>query len=173
MSGSRTIDLTTTTPTGAAAVHRDLIRIGRAVRSRSGEGPLSAGQMCALWTIAQHAPIRATELADREGVAGPTMSRVVATLERHEMVVRTADPHDGRVCLLTPTAAGLDFIRGASSRKSQLFEVALDHLDSDDREKVEQAMRLLADTLCELAVHPGAHAPAVPTTDDAPTEEEN
>lgn len=148
-----------TTLSDAAAVHRDLIRIGRAVRSRTGHGPLSPRQMSALWSIAQHAPIRATELADREGVAGPTMSRVVACLEQYGMVARTTDPHDGRVSLLTPTDAGLDYIHGASSRKSELFEQALARLDDDARNTVCGSMHLLADLLCDLnqpAPDPGA-----------------
>lgn len=137
----------------AAAVHRDLIRIGRAIRARSGAGTLSAGQLSALWGIAQNAPIRATELAEREGVAPPTMSRVVASLERSGMVVRTTDPRDGRVSLLAPTADGVEYIQGASSRNSELLEMALERLDTENREAVEQSMRLLADTLCDLTSH--------------------
>ncbi|MDF3281059.1 MarR family transcriptional regulator [Gordonia sp. N1V] len=134
----------------AAAIHRDLIRIGRAIRARSDAGPLSPGQLSALWTIAQNAPIRATELATRESVAGPTMSRVVACLEQSGMVTRTTDPHDGRVSLLTPTATGYQFMRGATSRKSDLFAEALDLLEPADRIAVTRSMRLLADTVCEL-----------------------
>jgi DNA-binding MarR family transcriptional regulator len=160
---------TATTLRGAAAVHRDLIRIGRAVRTQSHDGPLSAGQMSALWTIAQHAPIRATELADRERVAAPTMSRVVASLERLGMVVRTTDEHDGRVSLLALTSEGVAHIEGASSRKSQLFERALDGLGARDRACVERSMRLLADTLCDLAPHPSAVA-STTTTENTPTE---
>ncbi|MYR08161.1 MarR family transcriptional regulator [Gordonia sp. SID5947] len=150
----------TATLSDAATIHRDLIRIGRAIRARSGGGTLSAGQMSALWTIAQNAPIRATEVAEREGVAAPTMSRVVASLERHGMVMRTTDPRDGRVSLLTPTADGVDHIRGASSRNSELFEMALDQLADDERMAVERSMRLLADTMCGLTA---------PTTDSPDT----
>lgn len=140
----------------AAAVHRDLIRIGRAVRSRSSHEPLSPGQLSALWAIAQNTPIRATELAARESVAGPTMSRVVACLEQSGMVARTTDPHDGRASLLAPTDTGYEYMRGASSRQSELFEAALGRLDTADRAVVSRSMRLLADTLCDLE-HPTIH----------------
>ncbi|MCF3937285.1 MULTISPECIES: MarR family winged helix-turn-helix transcriptional regulator [Gordonia] len=135
---------------GAAAIHRDLIRIGRAVRSTTGDNLLSPSQMSALWTIAQHAPIRATELADRERVAAPTMSRVAASLEHLGMVVRTTDAHDGRVSLLALSDAGSAHLAGASSRNSALFESALDALTDPDRRCVERSMRLLADTVCAL-----------------------
>ncbi|MGC4961237.1 MarR family winged helix-turn-helix transcriptional regulator [Gordonia sp. DT101] len=151
----------------AATIHRDLIRIGRAIRARSGGGELSAGQMSALWTIAQNAPIRATELAEREGVAAPTMSRVVASLERHGMVMRTTDPRDGRVSLLAPSAEGMDHIRGASSRNSELFEMALGQLADEDRVAVERSMRILANTMCGLAA-PTADSPD--TADSATVE---
>ncbi|GAC67510.1 MarR family winged helix-turn-helix transcriptional regulator [Gordonia soli] len=148
----------------AAAVHHDLIRISRAIRTQAGERALSAGQMSALWTIVQHAPIRATELADRERVAAPTMSRVVASLERLGMATRTTDANDGRVSLLTPTDDGRAYIEGTSSRKSELFAQALDRLADADRNGVERAMRLLADTLCELTPRPsnGACAGEMP-----------
>ncbi|MFW0787895.1 MarR family transcriptional regulator [Gordonia sp. CPCC 206044] len=144
---------TTASPSCAAAVHRDLIRIGRAVRSRAGAGQLSAGQMSALWTIAQNAPIRATELADREGVTAPTMSRLVGALENRGLVERTTDPHDGRVSLFALTTPGMDYIQGASSRKSELFEEALASLDESERDTIARAMQRLADTMCELDPH--------------------
>lgn len=146
-------------PGDAANIHRDLIRISRSVRTHAGDGSLSPGQLSALWTIAEHGPIRATELAELECVAAPTMSRVLATLERNEMVQRTTDPHDGRVCLLTPTTTGLGYLHGSSSRKTEVFAAALDRLDPDDRAAVTRSMHLLADTMNEL------DAPEPPTAD--------
>lgn len=150
-SGGRTA--TTATASRAAAVHRDLIRIGRVVRAHAGESTLSEGQLSALWTVAEHAPIRATDLAEAEGVAGPTMSRIVASLEKNAMVERATDPQDGRACLLNPTDDGLAYLRGSSSAKTELFDRTLDCLDTTDRDAVQQSMRLLADTLCQLTPH--------------------
>ncbi|MFW0793724.1 MarR family winged helix-turn-helix transcriptional regulator [Gordonia sp. CPCC 205515] len=149
-----TTERTPATPSRAATVHRDLIRIGRVVRARSGEQSLPEGQLSALWTIAEHAPIRASDLAEREGVAGPTMSRVVASLEKNAMVERATDPHDGRACLLKPSDDGLAYLRGSSSRKADVFDQALDHLDSSERDAVQRSVRLLADTLCQLDPSP-------------------
>ncbi|SIR74547.1 transcriptional regulator, MarR family [Williamsia sterculiae] len=134
----------------AVDVYHDLIRINRALRAQSDRGSLSAGSVSALWTVVNHAPLRTTELAARENVATPTMSRIIAALEKQDLVERTADPDDGRVCLIRATPQGDEYIRGATSRRAQLFEQALDRLGPEDRVVTEQAIRGLADAFTAL-----------------------
>ena len=137
-------------PSLAATVYHDLIRINRAVRMRSAPGTLGAGAVSTLWTVVEHAPIRTTELAERENVAAPTMSRIVAALAKLGMIGRSADPKDGRACLISPTEEGADYIHGVASGKAQMFESALGRLDADTRAEVKRTMGLLADALTAL-----------------------
>ncbi|MDT7651785.1 MAG: hypothetical protein QOI36_3191, partial [Pseudonocardiales bacterium] len=53
-------------------------------------------QLSALATVEQHGPLRLSELARREAVTAPTMSRVLAALDDQGLVIRTPDPSDAR-----------------------------------------------------------------------------
>ena len=133
-----------------AAVYCDLIRINRALRARSRRGALATGSVSALWTIVQHAPIRTTDLADREHVAVATVSRIVAGLEKQGMIRRSVDPHDGRAWLILPTEAGTEYIHDVTSGKAQFLELALRNLDADRGVELERCFALLADTLTSM-----------------------
>ena len=81
----------------AALVSRLLLR-----RSGSGIPRSEAGVLGALALQ----PWRITELAEREGLAQPTMTLLVKRLEQRGWVQRERDAADGRVVLVSLTAAG-------------------------------------------------------------------
>ncbi|MFW0784156.1 MarR family transcriptional regulator [Gordonia sp. CPCC 206044] len=135
------------TPADVAVLYHLLTRINRTLRAGGGNGNLSAGVAAALWTIINHAPIRMTTLADREGVTPPTMSRIVAALEENGYVERTADPEDGRARLLRPTRSGIDLIAHARTQKAHLLADAIAGLDDDDRRTVGRGLEILAAAL--------------------------
>ena len=66
-------------------------RLSRRVRIDGGESvpPL---QLSALVTVEGHGPLRLSELARREAVTAPTMSRVLSALDEQGLVVRSPDP---------------------------------------------------------------------------------
>lgn len=70
-------------------------RIGRRMRVHGGVGPTSS-QVSALATVEKCGPLRIGDLAFREGVAAPTMTRVVAALDQLGYLERRPDPDDGR-----------------------------------------------------------------------------
>ncbi len=133
----------------AVAVHHALARIHRTLRHGAGAGALTLGATSALWVLVNGEPMRLSELAARENVSAPTMSRLVGALERDGMVIRTADPLDGRASLIAPTDAAVELIRGATSRRAQMMEAALSRLDVDDRAAAERSIALLADALAQ------------------------
>ena len=49
-----------------------------------------------LATLSDQQPLRLSELARREAVTPPTMSRVLAALDDAGLLVRTPDPQDAR-----------------------------------------------------------------------------
>ena len=69
---------------------------------------MSITQLSTLSTLADGGPRRITDLAAIQGVAQPSMTEMVATLERTGYVKRQRDPLDGRVSLAAVTAAGRD-----------------------------------------------------------------
>ena len=71
---------------------------------------LTPVQLSALYKVDVHGPLRLGDLAAREQVAGPTMCRVVASLEAAGLVTRDTDPTSARCSLVAVTPAGRDQI---------------------------------------------------------------
>lgn len=139
--------------TSAASVYRDLARVIRALRARAGHNSQPLSSLSAMWVLmSAEAPIRLSDLAERENVTVPTMSRIVTGLERDGLVDRTADPADGRASLLAVSPAGAELINGSRSRRVQALEKALDGLDEGEREVLGRTIRKVADELANLPV---------------------
>ncbi|NMO01941.1 MarR family transcriptional regulator [Gordonia sp. TBRC 11910] len=133
-------------PSSAAHLYHNLVRISRSLRA-SGTGGLSAGSSSALWTIVNNPPLRLCDIADRESVAAPTMSRVVAGLENDGFVRRIVDPEDGRARLFSATPAGVELITDARSRKAQVLSAAIADLSDAERARVHEGLEILARAL--------------------------
>jgi DNA-binding MarR family transcriptional regulator len=101
------------------------VAVGRLHRrlAQRASGELTFAQISALVTVEKHGPIRQGELAAREKVAAPSMTRTVGGLIEAGLVEKIPDPEDGRSChiVVTPTAhALLDKVR--SERAAMLTE---------------------------------------------------
>lgn len=148
-------DATPTDPAAAGATSPDvealyyqLVRITRSLRT-GGPGTLTAGVASALWTIMSQGPMRMSELADREAVTMPTMSRIVATLEQQGFVERRPDPDDGRARQLVATDAGITVINTTQSRRAEILADALDQLDPQARDHLRHGLAALSEALTD------------------------
>jgi DNA-binding MarR family transcriptional regulator len=115
-------------------------RLTRSLRRESGDAPVSHGVLSALFTVVKDGPLRFGELAAREGVAPPSMTKVVAHLEANGYVERTSDPLDGRAWLIRATASGRTLVE--SSREQRLHGLArrLEVLEPDQVEALLAAL---------------------------------
>jgi DNA-binding MarR family transcriptional regulator len=118
-------------------------RLTRTLRRESGDAPVSHGVLSALFTVVKEGPLRSGELAAREGLAPPSMTKVVAALETGGYVERTADPLDGRASLIRASRAGRTLVE--SSREQRLHSLArrLEALDGDQLATLEAALPVL------------------------------
>ncbi|UZJ24369.1 MarR family winged helix-turn-helix transcriptional regulator [Rhodococcus antarcticus] len=121
------------TVTAAAELNLRLGRLSRLLRRSAAPGELSPGATSALATLVRGGRLRQGELAAREQVAPPTMSRIVASLELGGHVVREADPGDGRATLLVATPAGRELVTGVTSARVRELDAALAGLDPGQR----------------------------------------
>ncbi|GAB35765.1 MarR family winged helix-turn-helix transcriptional regulator [Gordonia otitidis] len=144
-----TVDAEAADTSDVAVLHHHLVRVTRALRTSGTDNNLSVGTASALWTINAHGPLRMSALAEREAVALPTVSRLVAGLEQLGYVTRTPDPDDRRARLLVATPEGADVITHARSKKAQLLRAAMDRMDSQQQRRVHAAIEDLADALAE------------------------
>ena len=123
-----------------------LARSARRLRQESGTG-LSPSLTAALATIERQGPLTPSELAARERVQRPTVTRIVDRLEELGLVTRAADPGDRRSSLITVTRAGRELLASARTRKDAFLSERLEALGPEDRATLERAASLLEDML--------------------------
>jgi DNA-binding MarR family transcriptional regulator len=114
-------------------------RLNRRIRIDGGDS-LPPLQLSALSTIALHAPLRLSELARREAVTAPTMSRVLGALDDHGLVVRTPDPQDARGVLITLSEKGRERLDEIRSHRTTIVARRLERLEAPQREAIRVAL---------------------------------
>lgn len=103
-------------------------RLIRIARSTHKEHSLSSAQFSAMALLSDQPRMSVVELARREGVAHPTMSRLIAGLIRLKLVSRTVNPADKRSGLLRLSPAGEKLYREVVARRILLFQMLLSEL---------------------------------------------
>lgn len=103
-------------------------RLIRIARSTHKEHSLSSAQYSVMALLSDHPRMSVVELARRESVAHPTMSRLIAGLIKLGLVSRSTDPLDKRSGLLRLTPAGEKLYREVAGRRILLFQMLLSQL---------------------------------------------
>jgi DNA-binding MarR family transcriptional regulator len=119
-----------------------IARTARRLRQEAG-GELSPSQTTALATIDRHGPLTPSELAVRERIQRPTVTRIVARLEEAGRVRRTRDPQDGRSSLVALTPAGRELLARGRTRKDAYLARRLRELDAEERATLQRAAAIL------------------------------
>ena len=92
---------------------------------------------------------RLTDLAAAEGVTQPAMTQLVSRLEREGLVSRGGDPADGRVVVVSVTAAGRAAVRKRRAARIRALSGVLKELPPAERAALAAAAPAL-DRLAEL-----------------------
>ena len=126
----------------AARLRLVIGRLHRRIRidGRESVPPL---QLSAMVTVEEHGPLRLSELARREAVSVPTMSRVLAALDEQGLVVRTPDPQDARGVLVTLSDDGAQRLSQVRSHRTALVARRLGRLDAEQRATLAAALPAL------------------------------
>ena len=133
----------------ADQLHSAAIHLLRRLRLRdlaSGVGP---AQLSALSVLVFGGPRSLGELATAEQVRPPTMSRIVASLERFGLV-RRYPTEDARRVRLEPTPKGIKLMQAARTRRIELLAQALTHLPEAEIHQLADLIRLLNQLLRSL-----------------------
>src|SRR3954447_12576625 len=126
----------------AARLRLVVARLARQLRQHAAGG-LTPSQISALFTIDHAGPLRLGELAVLEGVAPPTITRVVGALVDNGMVARTGDPDDARSARVASTESGHETVMGIRAERTALLAQRLGPLTAEQRKKLPTAVRLL------------------------------
>lgn len=122
----------------SAAVH--ILRRVRKEDVRTGIGP---AQLSALSVLVSASPLALKRLAAAEQVKPPTMSRIVAGLERKGLARRRSDPRDRRSALIRATARGMALLQRGRRRRIAVLAGSLRKLSLADRRLLARAAALM------------------------------
>jgi DNA-binding MarR family transcriptional regulator len=118
-------------------------RMTRRMRQQHPDHDLTLTQISALAIIWREGPITAGELAQREQVRPPSITRVVDGLEAAQMVVRKDNPADGRQVLVEITADGRTRMESYVEAREAWLSQQLRDLSTKDQEILFRASIIL------------------------------
>jgi DNA-binding MarR family transcriptional regulator len=126
-----------------SAVLHLLRRLAREDRA-SGQSP---ARLSALSVLVFGGPRAIGRLARDEGVSAPTMTRLVAGLERDGLVTRTADRDDRRSQRIEATSRGREILVAGRARRVAALEALLAEVPARDQAALERAVTIIEDRL--------------------------
>jgi DNA-binding MarR family transcriptional regulator len=130
----------------SAAIH--LLRRVRKQDASTGEGP---ARLSALSVLVFGGPMTLGQLATAEQVTPPTMSRIVAGLERKRLVQRVPDSEDARRIQLRATPRGVRLLQQGRQRRIEYLAGHLDQLTQHELATLETAIGLVETILRDWA----------------------
>jgi DNA-binding MarR family transcriptional regulator len=133
---------TTSPPDLATRLRLAVTRTARRLRQEGTVG-FSPSQGAMLATIERHGPLTPSELAQRERVQRPTVTRMLGRLEEDGIVQRAADPADGRSFLVSLTPHGRELLGEVRSRKDAYLAQRLQALSDEERAALDRAADVL------------------------------
>jgi DNA-binding MarR family transcriptional regulator len=119
-----------------------ITRMARRLRQEAGTD-LGPSQVAALATIDRHGPLAPSELADRERIKRPTVTRILAALAEAGLVERIRDPADGRSAIVSATPAGRALLKRLRQRKTAYLATRLRELPAEDLAALERATEVI------------------------------
>jgi len=138
--------VTTTAPPDTAALAARLrlgvTRLARRLRQEA-EAGITPSMLSALSSAERQGPLTMRDLCAAEQVQPPTMTRIVAALVEAGLVVREADPDDGRVVWVKVTPQGRRLLERSRRRKEAYLARALRSLEPRELDTLGDAAAIL------------------------------
>jgi len=137
----RTVSLRTATL--AADLRISVARLRRRLVAEPDRASLSLGAMAVLGALGRYGRLSVGELAARERVRTPSMTRTLNCLERQGIVRREPHPHDGRVVVVGLTDQGRHAVGADRAARDAWLAQQLRALAPEEREVLRRAVSLL------------------------------
>ena len=142
----------------ADRVHSAAIQLLRRLRREDARSGLTAPRLSALSVLVFGGPRSLGELAAAEQVRPPTMTRLVAALEREGLVAREAVEGDRRQVRIRATAAGRAVLARGRQRRVSALTAVIRALPDADRLALERSSAILDGVIRKLG-EDGSHSP--------------
>jgi DNA-binding MarR family transcriptional regulator len=135
----------TTPPTDPQDITRLRVAVGRLHRrlAQRSTSELTFAQISALVMVEKHGPIRQGELAAREKVAAPSMTRTVSGLVEAGLVQKIPDPEDGRSCHIVVTEAARTLLEKIRTERSAMLAERVARLTPEQYSTLVAALPVL------------------------------
>jgi DNA-binding MarR family transcriptional regulator len=122
------LEMKNNAPDPATLLQHFATRLLRIARSTHKDHALTSSQYSLMALLYERPGSSIVELARREGVAHPTISRIIAGLAKAGFVERRPHGNDRRVTILNLTPAGEQLYREVSHRRVMLFRLMIAQL---------------------------------------------
>ncbi|MCQ4084087.1 MarR family transcriptional regulator [Streptomyces sp. RB6PN25] len=146
---ARTAADDTLDPSVVARLRLVIARLYRQMAQAASDRNFTFAQLSAIARVEEHGPLRLGELAARERVAAPSMTRTIAPLVSEGLIGKEPDPNDGRSFLVTITPDGRELLGRTRRERSELLARRISRLTPEQRETLEAAVPVLELLLAE------------------------
>jgi DNA-binding MarR family transcriptional regulator len=143
MTASRRTSPTREVEAVADRLHSAALHLLRRLRTEDDALGVSPPRLSALSVVVFAGPIGIGALAAAEGVAAPTMTRLVDGLEGDGLVRRRPDPTDARGVLVEPTATGKRILTKGRRQRVQTLAEGLAGLTSEELADIRRGAELI------------------------------
>lgn len=127
----------------ASALNSGAIHLLRSLGAVDRQAGLTPARLSALSVLVFGGPRTLGALASAEGVAGPTMTRIVDGLIAEGLAERRPHPTDGRAVLIAATGGGDAVMRAAQRRRIEAIVGAMASLPAAAQRQLASAAGLL------------------------------
>ncbi|QFZ16493.1 MarR family winged helix-turn-helix transcriptional regulator [Saccharothrix syringae] len=127
----------------ASRLRLAVVRLNRRLRAQRVNSAISLTQVSALSTLHKCGPLTPGELAAKEGVQPPSMTRVIAALEEYGFATRRPHPTDGRQAIVELSEAGLNYINEEVSAREAWLDARLAELTPEERGVLSRAAGII------------------------------
>ena len=127
----------------ASRLRLAVVRLNRRLRAQRTDSSVTLTQMSALSSLKKSGPLTPGELAAKERVQPPSMTRVIAALEDHGLASRAPHPSDGRQAIVTITDEGLRYLAAEAAARERWLDRRLAELTDGERELLERAVEVI------------------------------
>jgi DNA-binding MarR family transcriptional regulator len=136
--------MTVTDETLAGRLRIAVVRLNRRLRvQRDSAAVVTLTQLSALSTLHQYGPMSPGELATRERVQPPSMTRVIAALIELGFVDRSPHPTDGRQTVVALSEPGRAFVDAEVCARERWLDERLAELSADERAVLWRAAEIV------------------------------
>jgi len=117
-------------------------KLARRIRSNRGN-ELGDSQLSVLFTLQREGGMSPAELATREQVTPPSMSRTINALDTRGLVTRSPDPGDARRVIVSITETGQALLRATSELRASWFRDRFHELSAAEQSLLHDVLPLL------------------------------